>query len=957
MPSMFIQNLHESFQKSPLSKKILLAPRFADGQQWLHQVCKMYGHVLNVEVQTIESLALKQAALKLFQQKKTYIRSGQSFWLVQQIMMDLTKEDNNYLSEANLSPGMVSCFHRTIEDLRQTLVLAKELDPTHFVEQNKGQYVKAVLQRYEEKLHKHNFIDFMHLAEIVVENVDDTVFVMPGNNLLSKAQRTILEKITGNRLIRVDFSLPFSSDESDFLASKAAFFHATGAMAEVREVMRRILSNDATFDQVEIITSNYEIYAGAIQGLASELAIPCTFSSGLPLQYCRMGRTLLKLLHWIENDFPIADFLDLLREGGISFRNVDEGVRTSEWIRTIEALNIGWGKDRYFILFDEDESEQEKSLLMKLKKVFSDLISGLPKESECSPYLVVKWLQQVMKMYGAIQDEDDVLVLKELEGMVDTLSIEGLSSSLMRKDVALQYVKQLLSGIRVKTTSTPSSGAIHISALSNGGLSGRPFTYIVGMDEHSWSIIPRQDPVLLDEERQNVSPDLILSTERSRLLKKEQLTRLGAITGNATLSYSSYKISEGKHSSPAFEYLQIFRNKTQLQDSDYSFLQGALSMPEGYLSHALPLDASDIWAREMLDQHGRMLNGRKVLEASYPFLQKGIHAVRQRISNSITVYDGRIKSESLASDVRKRAFSASQLERYSECPMRYYFGYVLGIWPKNETAYDRTRWLDPANRGNLLHRIFYNYLKRVTSNGSQRPDHDKHVLHVITDEELEHYKRLIPAPSQHILQKESDDIRQDVEWFYYEEATKATLPRYFEQELSIDGEPMLVKLTDDSFITLKGFIDRIDQTAPNQYRIIDYKTGSPSKYRENEYFTGGTQLQHALYALAAEQWLKETGIDKDALVTESAYYFPTARGIGREVVRLQNKRDELSHLVRSLLTSMEQGIYTPTHETSRCRYCDFASVCGNHAEFMEGKKANPKNATLLKELLEVEAID
>ncbi|KRE50668.1 PD-(D/E)XK nuclease family protein [Paenibacillus sp. Soil724D2] len=969
MVSAFIRNLHESFQSFPLSKKVLLAPRFADGQMWLHQVCRAYGHVLNVEVQTIESIALKQAALKLFQQKKTVIRPQQSFWIIQQIMMELTKGKDPYLSEAMITPGMVSCFHRSIEDLRQAFVHAKDLELSQFIDHRKGAYLREVLLRYEKMLHAHHFVDQMLIAQLVDVEKDDTIFIMPENSSLTQARQMILQTIAGERLVKPMVGLPFTASESDFPADKAQLFHATGTLAEVREVMRRVLSHENPLDQVEVIASNYEAYASSIHTLSSELDISCTYGGGLPLQYARMGRTLLKLVHWLENDFPIADFIALLRDGGLSLRNIDESIRSSEWIRTLENLHIGWGKERYVDLLESIEdggAVEEKPLLVSLRKVFQGIFATWPSENAWSPAFIMTWLQKIVTKYGTIQNEDDAVIVKEMDDLVASLSsVDAISSSLMKKEVALQYVAQLLSGIRVNGTSTPSPGAIHISSLSGGGLTGRPITYMVGMDEHNWSVASRQDPVLLDEERQRISANLILASERGRLVKIDQNKRLGSINGNVTLSYSSYQIAEGKQASPAFELLQIFRNMQKLLDADYSAMGNALGMPVSYLSHKvinfeenfLPLDSSDLWTVALTDGHDQMRNGRDTLNAEYLHINKGSQAVMNRVSYAITAHDGFIQSDTLVAEMGQRAFSASQLERYAECPMRFYFGYVLGIWSKDEAAYDRTRWLEPTDRGNLLHRIFFEYLKHITAGGSLPTNHDRSIMQSITEEQLTDYKRLIPAPSQHILQKESNEIRQDVEWFYNEELTKTTRPLYFEQELTIDGEPMQLKLTDGTFLTIKGFIDRIDQIGPHTYRIIDYKTGSPAKYRENAYFAGGTQLQHALYALAAEQWLKDTGRDRDAQVTESAYFFPTARGVGREVVRLQDKYEVLTVLVRSLLTSLEQGVYIPTEDAKRCRYCDYATVCVNHAAFMADKKNHPDNAVRLRELLEVEAID
>ncbi len=74
---------------------------------------------------------------------------------------------------------------------------------------------------------------------------------------------------------------------------------------------------------------------------------------------------------------------------------------------------------------------------------------------------------------------------------------------------------------------------------------------------------------------------------------------------------------------------------------------------------------------------------------------------------------------------------------------------------------------------------------------------------------------------------------------------------------------MEIQLLGGIRIKLKGFVDRVDRIGHNEYRIIYYKTGSTSKYKPSEYFSGGTQLQHALYSIAVEQWLRETGIDPE----------------------------------------------------------------------------------------------
>jgi RecB family exonuclease len=188
------------------------------------------------------------------------------------------------------------------------------------------------------------------------------------------------------------------------------------------------------------------------------------------------------------------------------------------------------------------------------------------------------------------------------------------------------------------------------------------------------------------------------------------------------------------------------------------------------------------------------------------------------------------------------------------------------------------------------------------------------------------------------------------------EQTRTTKPKWFELDLSAGGEPLEVELDDAGLvIRMKGFVDRIDEVRPHEYKIYDYKTGSPYKYDVNEYFVQGTQLQHALYAVAVEQWLRRTGLDPEAKVVESAYYFPTERGKGEEVSRIQNRRTELAELVRSLLDAMELGVYVPTTDPKRCTWCDYREACGNQAELIGYKWDHEDNHEVLRQLKEVKS--
>ncbi|WP_181376715.1 PD-(D/E)XK nuclease family protein, partial [Paenibacillus agaridevorans] len=198
--------------------------------------------------------------------------------------------------------------------------------------------------------------------------------------------------------------------------------------------------------------------------------------------------------------------------------------------------------------------------------------------------------------------------------------------------------------------------------------------------------------------------------------------------------------------------------------------------------------------------------------------------------------------------------------------------------------------------------------EEATGNGARAAVHDRERLYGRLEQALLAFASRIPAPSSHIFVKEAEELRRDADVFYHVESVNAVQPLFFELELKTEaGEPMEVELANGMRFRLKGFIDRIDRIGPHEYRIIDYKTGSPAKFKPSEYFCGGTQLQHAIYSVAAEQWLRTSGYDAQASVTEADYRFPTAKGRGEFVRREQNRRSELAVVIKGLLDSRESG--------------------------------------------------
>jgi CRISPR/Cas system-associated exonuclease Cas4 (RecB family) len=232
------------------------------------------------------------------------------------------------------------------------------------------------------------------------------------------------------------------------------------------------------------------------------------------------------------------------------------------------------------------------------------------------------------------------------------------------------------------------------------------------------------------------------------------------------------------------------------------------------------------------------------------------------------------------------ALSASDIETYRSCPLRYKFARVLRI-PTEQTIHQRF--------GIVVHQV----LERFHSDGAQT---------------LAQIHELLDAGWRRAGFGESEHER-----FLLGKARTA-LDRYYERLSEQDSEPVWFERSFSFQLGphhLRGRVDRVDRLAGSdgeQYELIDYKTSRP---KSAEQLADDVQL--SLYSLAArEDW----GLGS----SRQAYYYvlddekiPVPRGA----------QDEAS--VVDLVMGVGEGIlaqeFEPTPSHAACSICDYRIVC------------------------------
>lgn len=753
---------------------------------------------------------------------------------------------------------------------------------------------------------------------------------------------------------------------------RVELFAAATPTDELREVLRRVVARGIPWDQVEILATDAVTYGAALDALARRLDIPVTYARGLDSRRTRSGRAVEAYLRWIGEGFPADILRTMLESGDLGAPTGFDDVSGAALARRLRRLRVGWGRDRYLELIDQaivaadapardvddvepDQLEQwrerEKRELVALRSLLDSLLSATPfpisggsgsrtvaagsrgsgAAGRTSPAALAAGVLAFLPLVpasGGMAESTMRKMLGERVGRIrDTLTRETgweAAIGILRTNLVTRIAPTGESGLAPWTST---GGHLYLADLTTGGLSLRPHVFVVGMDASRVAAATGADPLLTDADRMAIaalSPShapVATSAERIVEGRHALAATLARIRGTITLSYSAWESAEGRSISPAPELLQALRLREGYETLTYE----ALRLEMGALAGAVPgthawLDGDDVWL-------GAIANGRKLREGTavvrsvFPGLDAGLRARDARLSPEATAYDGvitpRPELDPLTSDA---VFSATRLEALGTCPRRYFYQYVLGVFPVEDPVVDPDVWLDARQRGSLLHSVYERTLSEARAQEIDYVDEafEAVALQVLTHEAADALRQA-PPPSLAVHDQEVVDLREEVRTWVA--MIRKQCPDWVAVELRFGpGEREAAIPAGRGQLRLRGAIDRVDRLPGGGLRIVDYKTGSPKRYRAGEPFAGGRRIQHVLYTLAAERLLGEP-------VESMEYHFPTRKGEIRKVPYGKKALARGPEVLEHLLKIAAGGHFVATDECNDCRFCQFAAVC------------------------------
>jgi ATP-dependent helicase/nuclease subunit B len=355
--------------------------------------------------------------------------------------------------------------------------------------------------------------------------------------------------------------------------------------------------------------------------------------------------------------------------------------------------------------------------------------------------------------------------------------------------------------------------------------------------------------------------------------------------------------------------------------ADYEMLHdagapAASAVPQG---HAL-LDADDVWLHA-LAVNGTLRRGVRTVCDVYPQLGAGVDAWKTRLrSPAPTPHHGFILPRP-ALDPRNdaaRAVSATQLQVLGTCPHRFMLQYVLGVRTPDDPVSSPEQWLQPLEKGSLLHAVYEASLRRVLDEDvALESNAFEDIVMQVLEREIGHWRELLPPAGGAVFELECERLREDARAFVA--MVREDGRRFIDMEKRFDDA--WIELPDGSTLGLRGAIDRVDALDDGTLAIIDYKTGSSLRYGGGSgVFDGGRRLQHVLYAAAAERLFGKS-------VSRAEYHFPSRRSENHRARYDRRRMADGLGLVTDLLDLVQNGWFLPTNDPRDCRYCDYAQVC------------------------------
>ena len=764
--------------------------------------------------------------------------------------------------------------------------------------------------------------------------------------------------------------------ENQNQGSDIHFLEGRSPAEEAREALRwikaRIVRDRIPAEDCAIFTPDPQVYNFPLRVAAREFGLPLRFLAGEKLATAPPMAALLDLLKLPLQNFPRRLLLDTIRspyfeltryELQPSYADVLDRVShygqvivsLSQWDEVLDRLGAIEPKedkelDDETALPDLPHGEQARQFKNALH-AFADRLT-IPARSQ--PLCAwIGWLEDLLDEMAFLKENANQLEQAARMELGETLRALVLSEAVVGYNLYgynvngnnavvpngtspasvqlnsaagityQQFISELETALQRATYAvvpqlqdTPRSHpAILVGSYNEGRGVRFQAVALLGLAEGLFPRVERADPFLDEELRQRLGLEPRLGREQAGLFY-QAVTR----ADRCLLLTRPYLADDGEswEASPYWSAaIRLFPgNKPQRVQSDSLRPLIEAASPEETLFWASLQDTMpSAYLPELGSRWDQLQHARRVLQDCQAAAARG-------------PYQGH--TPDLEAELRQRygvnhTWSASRLEAYGTCPYRFFIGESLEL----EAITPPEPGFNAQQLGSLLHEL----LKEVYQRAQDPGDLDS-VLSILSQVAVQLFKdapdRFGFRPSL-LWKVEQAQLITSLEKTIrgLSELEGDWIPIALERRFGIDATPTLELDIANEHIRLRGIIDRVDQNATGQLRVLDYKTGSSHMTPRD--LIEGRRLQLPLYAMAAcdalglgepiEGYYWAILASKPSSLKLSSFQYENYSGF-KGTVDLVRK-----HIGHSL-AGIYQGVFPPQPPGSGCpSYCAAATWC------------------------------
>jgi len=284
------------------------------------------------------------------------------------------------------------------------------------------------------------------------------------------------------------------------------------------------------------------------------------------------------------------------------------------------------------------------------------------------------------------------------------------------------------------------------------------------------------------------------------------------------------------------------------------------------------------------------------------------------------------KTSGMVEFLKKRVFSASSVDMYVSCPLKFYFHYCLGLEEK-EDLFDEPETKDIGTFvHSLLEKTYAGFINK------------KPVIN-------EKFEKLFFAEFDKLFKQEfSRKMKADS--FILEDIIQHRMKKFLESEkqrIDIDAVVMLEKSIPWKIETQSGMfdftakVDRVDKLSGGSFLVIDYKTGSAKlpnvnldnlKFFREEIKNAIKSFQLPIYIWACREHLKAQDVS-------AAIYFLRTCEIKEYLQKStpEKKKENLDACLKAIsfildeIVSPDMVFEADEDAERKCAYCPYSSLC------------------------------